>query len=67
MPLPAPKPIAEYGGVDRQIFQEEIRPQGQPAVLRGLAADWPAVAAARQSDEAIIDYLKGHQSMIAAG
>ena len=30
----------------------------QPAVLRGLASDWPAVAAARESDEAIIDYMK---------
>ena len=56
--LPAPAPIAEYEGVDRRMLDEEIRPKGQPAVLRGLAADWPAVRAARESDEAVIDYLR---------
>ena len=58
MALPTPRPIREYEGVDRRRFQEEIRPAGQPAILRGLAADWPAVRAARQSDEALIDYLR---------
>lgn len=55
--LPEPAPIREYSGVDRRRFDEEIRPTGQPAVLRGLAADWPAVAAARRSPEAAVDYL----------
>lgn len=57
--LPAPKPIREYADVDRRCFLEEIRPQGEPAVLRGLVADWPAVAAAQRSTEALVDYLKG--------
>jgi mannose-6-phosphate isomerase-like protein (cupin superfamily) len=56
--LPAPQPIREYDAVDRQRFQDEIRPLGQPAILRGLAADWPAVAAGRAGDAAIVDYLK---------
>jgi hypothetical protein len=56
--LPAPKPIREYEGVDRRLFVEEIRPAGQPAVLRGLAGDWPAVQAARRSDEEIVAYIK---------
>jgi hypothetical protein len=51
-------PIAEYRDVDRARFSEEIRPLGQPAVLRGLAADWPAVAAGRESAAALADYLK---------
>jgi hypothetical protein len=54
----SPRPIAEYKSVDSTLFREKIRQAGQPAVLRGLAADWPAVAAARRSDEELIAYLK---------
>jgi len=57
--LPEPRPIAEYEGVDRARFLDEIRPAGRPAVLRGLGAGWPAVAAANASDEAAVDYLLG--------
>jgi hypothetical protein len=56
--LSAPRPIADYEGVDRDRFLEDIRPAGQPAVLRGLAQGWPAVAAARDSDEALVAYMK---------
>jgi hypothetical protein len=62
MELPAPRPLAEYSGVDRRRFEEEIRPRGEPAVLRGLAGEWPAVRAARQSDETLVDYLKRLQA-----
>lgn len=54
----SPRPVAEYANVDRSTFHEQIRPAAQPAVLRGLAADWPAVAAARRSDEDLAAYLK---------
>lgn len=50
--------IKEYQDVDRTMFLETIRPLGQPAVLHGLAADWPSVAAARKSDEDFIAYLQ---------
>src|SRR5687768_11993354 len=33
----------EWHNVDRETFQAEIAPLRKPAVLRGLAADWPAV------------------------
>lgn len=68
MTLPAPAPIRVYEGVDRQRFDGEIRPSGQPAILRGLAADWPAVRAARTSDEALVAYLKrfGHGAPVPA-
>lgn len=56
--LAEPKPIREFEGVDRRRFLDEIRPAGQPAVLRGLARDWPAVQAALRSDEEIVAYLK---------
>lgn len=55
--LPPPKPIREVSGVDRRSFDEEIRPAGQPVILRGLGADWPAVKAAKESDEAGVDYI----------
>ena len=51
------QPIAEHGRVDRDAFQD-IRASGRPAVLRGQAADWPAVAAARRSDDDFIAYLR---------
>jgi hypothetical protein len=57
--LPPPGPIEEAGSVDFARFHEEIRPARQPVVIRGLAADWPAVAAARRGDRAIADYLLG--------
>jgi hypothetical protein len=52
------RPIAEYAAVGSTEFLEKIRPLGQPAVLRGLAADWPAVVAGRRSDEDLIAYLR---------
>jgi len=55
--LPEPAPIREYQGVDRRQFDEEIRPLGQPAVMRGLAGDWPAVAAARRSPTELANHL----------
>jgi hypothetical protein len=58
MTLPDPRPIREYEAVDRRRFLDEIRPAGQPAVLRGLGAAWPAVQAALRSDEEIVAYMK---------
>ncbi|MBV9929519.1 MAG: cupin-like domain-containing protein [Alphaproteobacteria bacterium] len=54
-PLPT---VPEYEGVHRARFEDAIVPAGRPAVLRGLCADWAAVAAARASDEALADYLR---------
>jgi hypothetical protein len=35
--------IKEWHNVDRNVFETEIFPSDQPAVLRGLCRDWPAV------------------------
>ena len=51
-------PLPELTGIDRRFFDEEVRPAGKPVVIRGLGADWPAVAAARRSDEDAVAYLK---------
>jgi hypothetical protein len=53
----AVSPIAEFHDVDRARFEAEIVPAGRPAVLRGLVADWPVVAAATESAEALAEYL----------
>jgi len=53
------RPITEYREIDRERFEREIAPAGEPAVLRGLVADWPIVAAASQGDEAVAEFLRG--------
>lgn len=35
----------------------QLRSAGRPVVLRAFATDWPAVAAAQESDEAVVAYL----------
>ncbi|URI15625.1 cupin-like domain-containing protein [Brevundimonas albigilva] len=43
--------------VGRAQFFDEIVPAGRPVVMRGLVGDWPAVRAARQSPQALVDHL----------
>lgn len=50
--------LAEYSAVSREDFEREIVPAARPAVLRGLAADWPAVKAGRESAESLAAYLR---------
>jgi hypothetical protein len=52
------RPIAEYEPMDREGFEREIVPKGEPAVFRGLVAEWPAVQAASEGDEALADFLR---------
>ena len=35
----------------------KLRETGKPCIIRGLVSHWPLVTAARQSDEAIVEYL----------
>jgi hypothetical protein len=57
--LPPAAPLAELTGLDRHALSEELLRASEPCVLRGLVADWPAVAAAREGDAAIGRYLLG--------
>ena len=50
--------IAEHEGVTPDFFRETILAGGQPAVLRGLVADWPAVGHGNNSPAALAAYLK---------
>jgi hypothetical protein len=54
--------IAEATGVTAADLGEDLLASDQPLVLRGLAADWPAVRHALESNDAIIDYLLGFDS-----
>jgi hypothetical protein len=54
--------IAEFEEVSRERFEREIVPKGEPAVFRGLVADWPVVRAAANGDEALADFLRGAAS-----
>ena len=57
MSLPQPLQIAEAPPVGGEAFHGEVRAHGEPRVFRGLAAQWPAVAAAGRGDRAMADYL----------
>lgn len=52
------RPIAEFADVDRERFERELVPKGEPAVLRGLVADWPVVRAAQGGDAALAEFLR---------
>jgi len=51
--------LPEWRGVTRERFEAEIVPRDEPAVLRGVADHWPAVAKGRESPLAIARYLAG--------
>jgi hypothetical protein len=53
-----PTPAVEWQAVDAGLFEQTIRPRGRPAILRGLAQDWPATAAGRDTPQAMSAYLK---------
>jgi hypothetical protein len=50
--------VTELGTPMVDQFREEILPSGQPAVLRGIARDWPLVIAARQDAHEAISLIE---------
>jgi hypothetical protein len=52
------KAVEEWTGMDVQRFRREVRGRSQPAVLRGIARDWPAVRAGLDSPQTLADYLR---------
>lgn len=50
-------PIREIAACDEGVWREVIA-FGQPAVLRKLASQWPAVASGRRSAAATVEYLR---------
>ncbi len=54
--------IREWQDVDRAVFENEIVPANQPAVMRGLLRDWPAVQAGGESAPSAVSYFKQFDS-----
>jgi hypothetical protein len=52
------RPIAEYEPMERERFEHEIVPKGEPAVFRGLVADWPVVRAAKDGPDILAEMLR---------
>jgi hypothetical protein len=52
-------PIPEWRAPDRATFEREILPHDTPAILRGVAASWPAVQAALQGPAQAAAYIAG--------
>ncbi|HEX9474790.1 MAG TPA: cupin-like domain-containing protein, partial [Steroidobacteraceae bacterium] len=50
-------PIREYAWQDEESIRRDVIASGRPAVLRGLVAGWRAVARARESPAALVQYL----------
>jgi hypothetical protein len=62
MQIPVPSPVREWHDVTATRFRDEIVPEIQPAILRGVVRDWPAVRAGLESPAAIANYLRGHDT-----
>ena len=56
-PTERPRPIREFVAPTVEEFRTEILPSKEPAVLRGIANQWPLVTAGRQSAGRIADLL----------
>ena len=50
--------VREWKRVDSKRFNEEIVPLNRPAVMRGLVNHWPAVAAGRESPQALAELVR---------
>jgi hypothetical protein len=50
--------IKEWHDVDREIFENEIFPGNEPAVMRSLVRYWPAVKAGTGTAAGMADYMK---------
>jgi Cupin-like domain len=53
----APQPIREFAARDVEAIRHEVQGNKQPAILRGLVREWPAVKHALDSPAALVRYL----------
>ncbi|GAC1459067.1 MAG: cupin-like domain-containing protein [Steroidobacteraceae bacterium] len=52
-----PAAIREFPASDAAAIRREVFGSGEPRILRGLVADWPAVAVGRRSPAELMQYL----------
>jgi hypothetical protein len=56
--LPIANNIREVGGIDPAALPASLLESAEPLVVRGLAARWPVVGAARESAASAVNYLR---------
>jgi len=49
--------VRSFDRIDASAFERDVESRYQPAVLRQLVGDWPAVRAARESARTLAEYL----------
>lgn len=55
-----------WENVDRDTFLKTIKPRARPAILKGLAGHWPAVAKGRESAAGLAAYIGGFYNGVPA-
>jgi hypothetical protein len=50
--------VREWRNVDREVFENEVVPENEPAILKSILKDWPAVQESLKSPIDISNYLK---------
>lgn len=56
------KAMEEFHGMTPERFARELQPRAEPALLRGLVSDWPAVVAGRAGPASAAAYFAGMAS-----
>jgi hypothetical protein len=56
------QPVRSFERVDATIFKQQVESVYEPAVLRQLVGDWPAVATARRSPHELAGYLSARDN-----
>jgi hypothetical protein len=59
---PAPRAIRDFSALEGDTVRRDVLEHKQPAVLRGLVRDWPAVKQGRDSPAALVRYLNRFDS-----
>jgi hypothetical protein len=53
------RPVRAFDAIDAAAFKRQVESVYEPAILRQLVGEWPAVGAARRSSREVADYLGG--------
>jgi hypothetical protein len=51
------KDVTVWHEVTPARFADEIQPRGEPAIMKGLVAEWPIVSIASEGDKPLAEYL----------
>lgn len=57
-----PRPVRTINPIDAEAFHREIRPAGEPVLIKGLVAEWPMVRAAQAGTGVLLANLGARAS-----